>query len=182
MKNPTVIVIPPKKDNILYYVLKGGRPTDYEYHFCWLLHKLREEKTSTPRMLIFFRSLKHLNRAYEYLDTQLLSDGHFIEPGSCETMDDRTHLFEKYHMKTKDNVKQSICKLFADSNSHLRVVLCSSSFSMGLNLRNVDIVVHYGLPSDTDEFLQQTGRAGRTPDHQALSIVFAYKGCTGNLK
>ena len=49
-------------------------------------------------------------------------------------------MVEMYHMKTQDEVKENIIKTFMDPSSHLHVVLCSASFSMGLNLRSLDYV------------------------------------------
>ena len=62
-----------------------------------------------------------------------------------------------YMMKTDELVKDSIVKSFVDTSSHLRLVFCSSSFSMGLNLRGLETVIHYGVPTNFDEYLQQTG-------------------------
>jgi len=62
----------------------------------------------------------------------------------------------------------------------MRVVLCSTSFSMGINIRDVQLVVHYGPASDMDSYLQETGRAGRHPDVSCHAVIILYKHSTGS--
>ena len=39
------------------------------------------------------------------------------------------------------------------------------------------MVVHYGVPSDLDDYIQQTSRAGREAIHQAHAVILKYKRC-----
>ena len=165
--------VSPHKENIKYNVLKVGKSDDLENNFGFLVDMVLQHKTDTPRMIVFFRQISHLISAYEYVDHELGEHG-YVNFDEGAVNDDRNHMLEMYVMKTDELVKDNIVKTFMDPSSHLRIVFCSSSFSMGLNLRGLDTVIHYGVPTDFDEYLQQTGRAGRDENHQAHAIVLLH--------
>lgn len=51
---------------------------------------------------------------------------------------------------------------------------------MGINIRSVDYVVHYGPPRTADAFLQETGRAAREKDRHGHSILMTFpRMCSG---
>ena len=110
--------------------------------------------------------IKYLGDVYEYL---------------CHTLpSDLLGIVEMFHMKTQDRVKQNILKSFTKRDGHVRVVLCSTSFSMGLNLRDVPYVIHYGPSNDTGSYLQETGRAARDKSVQRQAILMKYPRCYGS--
>jgi len=121
---------------------------------------------------LVFHSVAKQSLVYEYLDDELQEKGHVGDLPH----NDQTHVFELYHMKTDDSIKDSILSQFSQS-SQLRCVLASTSFSMGLNIPNVELVVHFGPAMDLDDFLQETGRAGRSEGSKALSITLLYPRC-----
>ncbi|XP_062603564.1 bifunctional 3'-5' exonuclease/ATP-dependent helicase WRN-like [Saccostrea cucullata] len=51
---------------------------------------------------------------------------------------------------------------------------------MGLDVKAVDTVVHYGPANDIDDYLQETGRAGRDPLIQSHAILLLYKRSLGS--
>ena len=50
-------------------------------------------------------------------------------------IDERNRLIDMFHMTTSDIVKPSICESYADPCGHIREVLCTTSFSMGLDVK-----------------------------------------------
>ena len=61
---------------------------------------------------------------------------------------------------TDGDVKKRIIEKF-NKPSNLRVVICTEAFGMGINCHDVRLVIHYGVPCDTESYIQQIGRAGR---------------------
>jgi superfamily II DNA helicase RecQ len=168
------INVSPHKENIKYSVVKVGRPDELEHNFSFLVKMIRELKINMPRIIIFFRQMSHLTNAFEYVDHELGKEGyHNYDPNGVN--DDRNHLLEMFVMKTDELVKANIVKTFINPDGHIRVIFCSSSFSMGLNLRKLDMVIHYGVTTDLDDYIQQTGRAGRDENHQAHAVIFLHR-------
>lgn len=60
-------------------------------------------------------------------------------------------------------------KIFTENNSPILVT--NSDLGVGVNFRNVRCTVHFGLPMSKNDFVQQSGRAGRN-NEDATSYVF----------
>ena len=107
----------------------------------------------------------------------------------CDVLPRDLHvLFQMYHMKTEETLKKNILNSFMDTNGHVRIVLCSTSFSMGLDLRDVPYVVHYGPSNDLSSYLQETGRCAWDQSIQGQAVLLKYPRClsssniTGEMK
>jgi ATP-dependent DNA helicase RecQ len=171
------LAINPNKTNIKFWAIETKRSRgDITKDFDWLVDLIRKEGVNTPRMIIFFRKIDHIADVYEHLETSLGKRG-YLNYEQNKINDDRNRLFDMFHLKTDDEVKESITNSYQDPTGHTRVVLCFTSFSMGLNVKGVDTVIHYGACNDLDDFLQETGRAGRHADDKCHSIVMKYKQC-----
>ena len=61
---------------------------------------------------------------------------------------------------TEEYVKEEIIKGFT-KESHLRIVVATVAFGMGIDCYNVSQIVHVLPPSDIESYVQETGRSGR---------------------
>ena len=52
-------------------------------------------------------------------------------------------------------------KAFCDVNSTFRVVIATIAFGMGLDCPNIRGIIHWGPQDSMEEYLQETGMAGR---------------------
>ena len=52
------------------------------------------------------------------------------------------------------------------------VMVCTSSFGMGIDKENVKYTIHASLPQSIESFYQQAGRAGRDVDKSSLSYCY----------
>ena len=53
----------------------------------------------------------------------------------------------------------------------VRVVFASVAMGMGIDLKGVDTIIHYGAPSSIEDYFQASGRGGRS-GASARSIVY----------
>ena len=60
----------------------------------------------------------------------------------------------------EEDHKDSILRLFI-KESHLRIVIATIAFGMGVDLPDVRQVIHVAAPDDVESYIQETGRAGR---------------------
>ena len=80
-------------------------------------------------------------------------------------------LVDMFTSCTSHDVKDTILKSFCCVDSHLRVVIATAAFGMGLDCPNVHRVIHCGPPEDIKLYLQETGWAGHD-GLQAQAILY----------
>lgn len=78
-----------------------------------------------------------------------------------------------YHAGLSNESRDIIQKEFV--NGDFRTICATISFGLGINIPNVKLVVHYNCPKNLDSYIQETGRAGRSPNIQAKCYLFYCK-------
>jgi ATP-dependent DNA helicase RecQ len=61
------------------------------------------------------------------------------------------------------------------TSKDLDVCVCTSAFALGIDIPNIDTVIHAGLPKSLSEYAQQIGRAGRD-GNQAIAVMMFHPG------
>ena len=72
--------------------------------------------------------------------------------------------------------QEQIIARFSDCDSRLRVVIATVAFGMGIDSPDIRCITHWGLPSTKEEYVQETGRAGRDEKH---ADAILYEGKVG---
>ena len=70
-------------------------------------------------------------------------------------------LVDVFTSLTDPLVKETIIKSFLAPTSTLRILIATSAFGMGVNCKGIRKVINFGAPGDVEDYIQQTGRAGR---------------------
>lgn len=68
---------------------------------------------------------------------------------------------EMYHANTDEESKNRILTEFLKPSGNVQVVISTVAFGMGINIPDVDIVVHWGLPISCLSYWQEVGRCAR---------------------
>lgn len=79
-------------------------------------------------------------------------------------------LIGQYHSQMKDADKQRILDAFRSGK--YRCLICTVAFGMGVNISDVDIIIHWGESDTTLEYWQEVGRAGRD-SREAKAILYS---------
>lgn len=58
-------------------------------------------------------------------------------------------------------------------NGQLDIICCTSAFGMGINKKNIRLIVHYHLPLDMESFIQEVGRAGRDGKESVSLLLYS---------
>ena len=156
MHKPVIISRSPNKNNIFYDVREKGGEIEIELEF--LVKELREFRTETTKTIIFCRSYKDCGRLYQFFKSQLRDK--MIDPiGFPDITPFR--LVDMFKAINTAKVKNSILESFSKKEGRLRILIATVAFGMGIDCPNIRRVIHFSPPSDTEEYIQETGRAGR---------------------
>lgn len=74
-----------------------------------------------------------------------------------------------FHGKMDANVKVENQNAFM--NNDVRVMVATSAFGMGVDKKDVGMVIHYDISDSLENYVQEAGRAGRDPEMEAECFV-----------
>lgn len=170
MEDCTFVIENTDRPNIRYTVLHTKM--DVDKLFKWLLDDIIEHGKNIPKLLVFLQSKPQCTELYSTFKKALGSAMYFTPNG--EPKDDRTSIIGMYHHGTGDDQKESALKSFtADDEYPMRILFCTSSFGLGVNVKNCHDVIHLGPPKQLDEYIQESGRVGRDglSSHSILLVL-----------
>ena len=70
-------------------------------------------------------------------------------------------LFAMYHSTSAEKNKADVLESLRHPHETTRVVFATTALGMGIDIKGLFTVAHYGLPKSVEEYEQQMGRAGR---------------------
>jgi RecQ family ATP-dependent DNA helicase len=158
-KSTHVIMESPLRSNIRFIVCQR-KPNFLESKDFLkpLLNHLTILRTRLPRTIIFCQRYKDCTSIYDYFRSEL--GPNFTEPPQSPDLA-AFRLVDMYMSTTADDVKEEISQDFRDTKGHIRVLICTSAFGMGIDCKGVENVYHWGAPSDIEMYVQEVGRGGR---------------------
>ena len=80
---------------------------------------------------------------------------------------------DMYHSGTDKESQHRIASDIVQINSNLRCVIATVAFGMGINLPDVDYVMHWGSSPDIMSYWQEVGRCARD-GRQGNATLFVY--------
>lgn len=82
----------------------------------------------------------------------------------------------KYEVEIYRESDKSAYRAFAEGRC--KILIASEEIGIGINLSNVQNILHFGLPISKGEYVQEIGRAGRSSDSSSSLVV--YMKCNNN--
>ena len=160
MRSPSVVIRSPDKRNLTLssMELKGLNCFGVPKVFECLLEELRQKLTRLPRVMIFCKNKSDCPKIYTFFKVQMRE--YFCHPPGSNPDVAHCRLDDMFFKGTGADVKKSIIDNFT-KESCLHIAICTDAFGMGVNCRDVELVIHYGVPSDPETYVQQIGRSGR---------------------
>ena len=172
MHNVIIVAMPPSRDNIMYKI----KPRDSSNVHAFtdeIVEKISSTRLDYPKTVIYVRTYKDCISLYQLLKSKLGEN--FTEPVGYPNLSGY-RLIEMYTRVLPSEKKDEVLHMFSAVKAKVRLVIATTAFGMGVDCQDISRVIHWGVPSTTDEYIQETGRSGR---NGKPSVVILYiKGNT----
>ena len=122
-----------------------------------LVSRLKIDREKAPRTIVYCQSYNMCADIYIYLSQTM--DYEVTEPIDAPNIP-RFRLVDMFTSVTDSRHKQLIISSFTKP-SHLRVVIATVAFGLGIDYPDVRQIVHVGMTEDIESYVQETGQAGR---------------------
>ena len=106
---------------------------------------------------MFCRTHDNVTRVYLYMESRLGTE--MTEPIGAPNVV-KYRLLDMFTACTHPSVKDAILAAFTQK-SNLRIVIATIAFGLGFNCPDVRRIIHWGPPNSVEDYLQETGQAGR---------------------
>ena len=166
--NTTVIQQSPNRKNIKYTKHYLDKKCPLEVQFGFLINELKENGLKTPRTIVYCQTRRQCSVLFRMFEVYLAKHMYNGEDRH------ENRIVEMYHAGSPDTVKKHILENMTNSEGHIRVLLSTIAFGMGVNCKNVRRIVHFGPSKTVEAYVQECGRAGRDGD-QSTCVLF-YNG------
>ena len=124
----------------------------YEENLMWIADEVKKGDRS-KKMLIYCTSKTNVSDIFHFLMVHTHSDS-FQETSNQNRIG-------TYFSGMDEDMEKLMLESFCPAGSDMRVMICTSAFGMGVQIPDVDIVVHWGVSRTVLDFWQEIGRCAR---------------------
>ena len=163
-----MIEMSPDRGNLLYAAKYLDKNDPIEMTFSSLIFELKANNVSTPRTIIYCQTRKQCSVVYRIFEVYLGKDMYHEQPTP------QNRMVEMYHAGTAKSVKDHVLQNMTKDTGHIRVLICTIAFGMGVNCKSIRRIVHFGPSKSVEQYVQECGCAGR--DGLASVCVLLFNG------
>ena len=84
----------------------------------------------------------------------------------------RNHMVEQFSSSYSGADEARIVERVTSNDPKLRVIITSIALGMGIDMKSVEVIYHWGCPDNVLSYWQEVGRAGRSGE-QSHAVLFA---------
>ena len=165
------ICVSPDRPNIYYAVFRSSCISN---DVGWALESLKRDRQKAERMIVYCRTLDMCAHLYSYFLYELGANAYY--PSGAEELC-CNRVIAMYHACTPQSNKDVVLKSLQEPGGIVRVVFATIALGMGIDLRNVNTIIHYGAPRTLEDYFQESGRGGRSGEPAKSIIYWKPKDC-----
>ena len=165
LKVPAVIAISPYRNNISYELMDKTTIDEFTTGVC---EELKSKGIGFPKTVVFVRTYKDCSCIYAMLKQKL--GQYFTDPPGYPHLSP-FRLVDMYTRVLTLEKKTEVLESFSKVNGKIRLVVATTAYGMGVDCPDIRRIIHWGSPSTIEEYVQETGRAGRD---QASAVAILY--------
>ncbi|XP_065893522.1 ATP-dependent DNA helicase RecQ-like isoform X1 [Dysidea avara] len=164
--NPVTVAVSPNRGNIKLLVQPSKSLKEFG---ATIVQELKAKRKRYPKTVIFTRSYLDCTNLFLTMACSLRKDITF--PAGYPNLL-KYRLITMYTRATTDEMKSKIMASFTQESSTLRIVIATTSFSMGIDIPDIRQIIHWGPPTDIEQYVQEIGRAGRDGKESLAILMF----------
>ena len=170
LNDPVMIGLSPNRDNIKYYV----EPLPNISMFSgFLVENILTHCLKFPKTLIFCRTIAECASLYQAIRAKLGKD--FTDPPGYPDYH-KFRLVDMYTRASSKEMKKKVLASYMSTGGKLRIVLATTAFSMGIDCPDISNVIHFDPPPNVEQYVQETGRAGRNGELASALLLYGRTG------
>lgn len=154
----TVDVVPDRPN--IYLDIRESKQ-DHEKELRWLVDYLLRDDICLKKIIVYCRSVTSTATLYNHVKDCLL------------LQEKSVRIIDMFHRNIDEESSVRILQSFRNNDSELKCLFSTVAFGMGVQIPNVELVVHWGVPKSVLCYWQEVGRGGRD-GRSAYAICFAY--------
>jgi len=119
------------------------------------------------RTIIYCQTILQCSTLYNFI-TQELGEHLYKD----RIFNPKRRIVEMMHSQTPNSVKDHILEQFSKTDGHLRVLIATIAYGMGVNCKGVRRVIHLGPSKTIEAYIQESGRCGRQGENSYAILLF----------
>lgn len=148
---------------------------NFEEALKWLPGHLQINDKTVKKIIIYIRSINACQQIFNWILDEL---GDHIFSGE---RDPKNKIADMFHANTDEESKARIMEQCISSDGKLRLLISTVAFGMGVNIRDVDLIIHWGVPTSSLSYWQEIGRCTRD-GRLGYAMCYAFKRSVSKCK